>query len=662
MTRAFSRRRLCAAAFVLSGIGFGSLAAVSEAHAALGCRDIPDLMGVYFRKHVAVASGGPEIGFRTADTYLRRQDPQRSLVDRGEAEKLRQSLREAFKDARTGKCKRLLDIHKKLISFQSRTESEVKAILGAEDYAVDETAELVLDPDERERPKSAAERKALLETLTHFQISNYLANDLELAEAKRRLTHRHELRVKRLREQTNAQVFSTFLDAFAASLDPHSSYLSADDLEDFRIGMQLSLEGIGVALSERDGYAVVEQIIPGGAADRLEVLRPQDKIIAVAEEEGEAVDVIDMALRDVVRLIRGRKGSTVHLTVLRQGDEAERFPVSIVRDKIDLDQQAAKLDIEEVEHDGTKLKLGVLELPSFYGDRDSNERLSSRDVRALLEEAREAKVDGLLFDLSRNGGGLLEDAVAISGLFVREGGIVAVKDGGKRSRVMPDPDSKLLYNGPLVVLVSRVSASASEIVAGALRDYNRAVIVGDSQTFGKGTVQSVFPLQPGLGALRITTALFFRPGGDSTQKAGVASHFVIPSRFDVESIGESKQRYVLPEQRIPEFLSDRANAKKEQDRFKAVTPDLVKVLAERSRARVEKDEELQEVVEDLAEREGDDGVVVLSELVENRQNGNGESVEGGTEDAAANDDADDKRPPQTEEALRVLADLVLLSR
>ncbi|NNL86784.1 MAG: tail-specific protease, partial [Myxococcales bacterium] len=333
----------------------------------------------------------------------------------------------------------------------------------------------------------------------------------------------------------------------------------------------------------------------------------------------------------------------------------------IVRDKIDLDQQAAKLEIEEVDSEGKKLKLGVLELPSFYGDRDSNERLSSRDVRKLLEQAREAEIDGLLFDLSRNGGGLLEDAVAISGFFVREGGIVAVKDGGKRSRVMPDPDSKLLYAGPMVVLVSRVSASASEIVAGALRDYQRAVIVGDRRTFGKGTVQSVFPLQPGLGALRITTALFFRPGGISTQKSGVASHFVIPSRFDVDSIGESKQRYVLPEQRIPEFRSERANAKKEEDRFVAITPGIVKALAARSSERVSKDKELQEIVEDLAERNQDDGVVVLSELMEEDRNGADPDAPLGAESAPP-EEAEETRPPQTEEALRVLADLVMLTR
>jgi carboxyl-terminal processing protease len=393
----------------------------------------------------------------------------------------------------------------------------------------------------------------------HFQISNYLASDTELSEARRRVADRYTRARKRWAEQDPEDLYAVYLDSFARALDPHSGYLSADDLEDFQIGMQLSLEGIGVALSERDGYAVVEQVIPGGAADRLDVLRPKDKIIAVADEGGDPVDVIDMALREVVRLIRGKKGSRVRLSVLRQEDKTERFEVAIVRDKIDLEEQAAKLRYETVPVGDRNLKLAVLDLPSFYGDRDPSKRQCSRDVADILRQIQKEEADGLLLDLSRNGGGLLDDAVRISGFFIREGGVVAIKDAASRTRVLPDPDDGTLYSGPMVVLTSRVSASASEILAGALKDYRRAVIVGDDHTFGKGTVQSVIPLRPGLGAMRVTTALFFRPGGNSTQNSGVEADIVLPSLFDAESFGEKSQPYSLPSQRIDPFRSALAN-------------------------------------------------------------------------------------------------------
>ena len=354
-------------------------------------------------------------------------------------------------------------------------------------------------------------------------MSNYLGAGEKLPEAKRLLAHRYELRTKRLRELPQWEIYSIFLDSFATALDPHSNYLSPEAVEDFRISMSLSLEGIGVALSERDGYSVVERIIPGGAADRIEKgLEPNDKIIAVAEDGGESVNIVDMPLREAVSLIRGKKGTKVHLTVLRQGDETQRFPLAIVRDKIDLAEQAASLRFETRERNGKPFKLAIIDLPSFYGDSDPGQRQCTDDVEKLLEQVKEAKADGLLLDLSRNGGGLLEHAVKISGFFIRKGEVVGVQNARGQLSVLSDRDERILYTGPMVVHVSRVSASASEILAGALKDYHRAVITGDDHTFGKGTVQTVTPLPPGLGALKITTARFFRPGGQSTQNDGVS--------------------------------------------------------------------------------------------------------------------------------------------
>lgn len=650
-----------------------------SASAGLGCGDIPDLITIYFQKHIRFHQLSEELRHRTIENYLRRLDPQRVLFLEADVEEISDSLENIFRETEKGDCSRLRELQQEIASRHREVEGFVRGFVGSDEYKMDPTAELLLDPDERGHPKTKEERDALLRILSHFGISNYLSSETELPEAKRRLIHRYELQTRRSVEKRREDIYAEFLDAFATSLDPHSGYLSADDVEDFQIQMQLSLEGIGVALTERDGYAVVEQIIPGGAADRLEVLEPKDKIIAVAEDGEPPVDVIDMALRDVVRLIRGKKGTRVHLTILRQGENTERFQVAIQRDTIDLMEQAAKLSLETVVEDGRKLKIAVLDLPSFYGDQDPSKRKGSRDVARLLLQVKESKADGLILDLSRNGGGLLEDAVAISGFFIREGGIVAVKESDeKEGRVMPDPDDGILFNGPMVILVSRWSASASEILAGALKDYRRALIVGDDHTFGKGTVQSVFPLRPGLGALKITTALFFRPGGASTQNSGVAADVMFPSLLSTNAFGERHKRNSLSAQQIPPFRGDEANGDDEKTQWEPITRPMVAVLAGRSKRRTLENEYFQEIERELADREDDDGVVRLAELIREREEANGRdesskdgvprSGEAGSTDAdtagvaVPTDPEEDADPsPQIREALEILTDMITLS-
>ncbi len=643
----------------------------TTARAALTCGDIPDLTTFFFQKHIAAHQLDEGIRSRTIQTYLKRLDPQRVFFLESERAELEASLRSLFLETRSSDCSRLRRLHQDVLGRNREIEGFVRGFVARDDYSLDTQASLLLDPDERGSPATKAERDELLRTLVHFQISNYLEADATLEEAKQRIIHRYELVTKRVAELSREDLYAQFLDAFANALDPHSSYLSNHVWEDFQIQMELSLEGIGVALTERDGYAVVEQVIPGGATDRASALEPGDRIVAVAEEGRDPVDIIDMALRDVVRLIRGRKGTRVQLTVLRQGESTERFKVAIQRDKIDLEQQAAKLRIESVETEGKTLRVGVLDLPSFYGgDRDPAKRLGSRDVRRLLAQVRREKLDGLLLDLSRNGGGLLEDAVTISGFFIEEGGVVAVRDGGDRGRVLPDPDDSVLYDGPLVILTSRVSASASEILAGALKDYRRAVVVGDDHTFGKGTVQSLFPLRPGLGALKVTTGLFFRPGGSSTQHAGVAADVVTPSLFATDEFGESAQAHSLRAPSIDPFLENGARPRS----WKPVTNELLVELARRSEQRQTENEFFTTMREELAERKSEEGIVRLADLIAER---NGRSDE---EPLAANDGKpaagnaaasvpagadhgdDDELSPHAEEALRVLADLILLSR
>jgi carboxyl-terminal processing protease len=479
------------------------------------------------------------------------------------------------------------------------------------------------------------------------------ASPAVLAKAGKKLIHRQELVTQRSRELTQDDIYADFLDAFARALDPHSNYLPMEVFEDFRIGMELSLEGIGVKLSYRDGYSVVEEIIPGGAAARLDELEPRDKIIAVAQDGGEFVDVIDMDLRDVVRKIRGKRGTKVHLTVLR--DEKERLLVTIVRDKINLESQAASLRVEEVEVSDQKFKLALIELPSFYGDKNPAKRQSSRDIRKLLKEAQQQGVDGVVFDLSRNGGGLLENAVEIAGLFVEDGGVVAVKDTYGKLQVMHDPDDAIVYDGPLVVMTSRVSASASEIVAGAMKDYQRAVLIGDDHTFGKGTVQSMVQLPPGLGALKVTTQLFFRPGGVSTQHEGVASDVLIPATFNVDDFGEKYQPYSLEAQQVAPFVQAESRGDSATAAWPPITGPLLSELSRRSAERVEANEEFQKFEENIAEARARGGVVHVKDIL---------TRDNEEDELHAKEDDTEEEPLSVHqlEALQILADYVAVGR
>jgi carboxyl-terminal processing protease len=613
-------------------------------------------------------------------------DPSKTLLLRPEADAIVSTFSGVFEGASSGDCQPLLEIHARILERYEELEDKARTIVTAEDFAIDPETQLVIDPQERGRPETAEERDNLLRRQIDFQLANYVSAGTSLDESKERLVHRYELFTRRAREFDLDDLHTNFLDAFASSLDPHSNYLSAEALEDFQIAMTLSLEGIGVALSSRDGYSSVERVLPGGAADREASLRTGDRIIGVAQEGGVSVDIIDMALRDVVRLIRGRRDTPVTLTVLREGERTERFQVTIVRDTIDLEEQAAGLRFETVPaapttHDedgnevaGRSYKLAILELSSFYGDRDPSKRQCADDVARLLEQVRKEKADGMVLDLSRNGGGLLDYAVEISGFFIRTGGIVAVRERSGSPEVHEDPNGDVLYAGPLVVLTSRASASASEILAGALQDYGRAVIVGDDHTYGKGTVQTVQQLGPDLGALKVTTAMFYRPGGASTQRSGVTADIRIPSLLNTDRFGEASQPYALEPQRIQAFATEAARSSEDEGRWRPVSARMLAQLASDSQSRVAESSEFQAIVGELAKAEERGGTMRVAEILgEQPVAATSEgapavgAVEGQLASASSPTPADsgeaddeDKPTPQVEEALRILADLIRL--
>ena len=693
-------RELAKGPFLVAAALLALVSQPANALEPLNCERLPQLFQEFLQKHIQFNYLNDELRARAADSYIKRLDSSKSLYLEKEADDLRLALRGVFLDIKNGDCGTLVEIQEDLVTRYGKLEKFSRVTLGDENYTVDPETVLILDPDKRSRPKTPKERELFTKKLIGFQMSNYLSNDLEMPEAKEKLIHRYELMTRRAEEQTETDVYATFLDSFASALDPHSNYLSPEADEDFQIEMTLSLEGIGVALSSQDGYSVVERIVPGGATDKLGVLETKDKIIAVAQEDGEPVDIIDMDLRDVVRLIRGKRGTKVHLTVLRQSEGTQRLNITIVRDRIDLEDAAAKLRFEtlpvpqqtadESEAAQETLKLAVLELPKFYGGRKASDRQSERDMRKLLEDVKEEKADGLLLDLSRNGGGGLDNSVAIAGLFIADGGIVAVKSDGNRIQVLPDPDASIVFDGPLVVLTSRVSASASEIVAGAMKDYRRAVLVGDDHTFGKGTVQSLHPLPPtlGAGALKVTAALFFRPGGDSTQHDGVAMDLVLPSVMAAQEIGEKHQDYSLPTEQIPAFGGiSRTSDQSSNVQWLPITDERLSELRRRSSERIADNEEFDEIRDRAAEVRDKNGIVQLADILnENEEEEEEEEEKVGEEtgvdaEAAAgdvpqsqtetpvkseaeegDDTADDEPSPQQAEALRILIDHVLLTR
>ncbi len=615
---------------------FGSLMAISFVLTAsillptpamarpLQCTDVPVLLEQFLRNHYAFHKLSDQIKTHTIEQFIKILDSMKVNFLEADVALIRQQLGSIFSEVQRGNCSSLETAHALLVKRTQEAKEYIEKYLGP-NYKLDESTEIITNPDLRAYPKTADERNVNLSKFAHFQVSNYLIADTKLDEAKRLIKKRNELGLKRATERKKNEIYDFFMEAFARALDPHSSYMSQDVLEDFQISMQLSLEGIGASLTSEDGYTVIEELIPGGAAAKSKQLKPKDKIIAVAQDGQDPVAVLDMDLRDVVKMIRGKKGTKVRLTILRQGEKSENFQLTLVRDKVDLKEQAAKLTFEKRKVDGKNYKIGVIDLPSFYGGGKGDGRTCYHDMLKLVKEVNEAKVDGLVLDLSKNGGGLLDQAVQIAGLFIRKGGVVATRSTEGRVETLEDQDPETYYSGPLVVLTSRLSASASEILAGALKDYRRALIIGGDHSFGKGTVQVLAPLPDGLGAMKVTTGMFFVPSGISTQHLGVSSDIVLPSVLNSDEIGEKKLDYSLDQQKIDPFVSAEANATEPGRRWIPIDATFVSKLSEKAKERVAKNEKFAKIRKELDESIRNKGLVKLADLrakaTEDKKNG-----------------------------------------
>lgn len=422
------------------------------------------------------------------------------------------------------------------------------------DFSVDEN--IVVDRDKVPFASSSEDMKERWRKNVKLQLLNYTSSGKSIDEAKSKLKKKYELAQKRIDEIDEARLLYIFMNAFTTALDPHSNYLSMEDHEDFEISMKLKLQGIGVRLSSEDGFVIVESIITGGAADKLPQdlqLKPRDKIMAVAQDKGEFTDVIDMDLRDVVKLIRGKIGTTVRLNIMRESSGGtERLVVPIVREEIQLQDSDASAEVKNYTRNNRTYKVGYIKLPSFYEDAEKD-KSSYGDVNRLLGEIVRDKADVVVLDLRGNPGGLLSESIRIAGLFIEEGPVVQIKNKNNPPLRYFIDKEQVHYTGPLVVLIDGFSASASEILAGAIKDYRRGLIIGPGNTFGKGTVQSYRELSSRLGAIKTTTHIFYQPSGTSNQLWGIAPDVVVPDMSSIWKIGESETRFPLKWENIPKL-------------------------------------------------------------------------------------------------------------
>ena len=405
-----------------------------------------------------------------------------------------------------------------------------------------------------------ANSTAELDDLWRKRIKNTVLN-LKLAGKEDKdisdlLLKRYESQMNRIKQINSEDAFQSYMNAITYTFDPHTQYMSPRNSENFNINMSLSLQGIGAVLRSENENTIVERLVTGGPADKAAQLKPSDKIIGVAQGDQDMVDVIGWRLDEVVDLIRGPKDSTVKLDIISGSGQTEKHEtIAIVRDEVKLEDRAAQSETIQIKREEKDYNVGVIDIPAFYADfeaknaNDPNYRSTTRDVSKLIEGLqKDKKLDGLIIDLRNNGGGSLAEVNNLVGLFIPQGPTVQVHYSFGHTQVLSDQDPSQLYKGPLVVLTNRLSASASEIFAGAIQDYGRGLVVG-SQTFGKGTVQTLIPLFR--GQMKVTNAKFYRVSGESTQHRGVIPDILYPEIYDTDKIGESSLEEALPWDKIP---------------------------------------------------------------------------------------------------------------
>ena len=591
-----SEKRFVVILFLAMALG-GCLAAQTEAQREKE-RQVMRTVGIFLEQgHISRQPLDDSVSVRALDAYLESLDPMKLYFNRSDIDEFTARREEIDDMLRAGDPRFANMVFDHLLErIDERVEKAEELLAEEYDFTLHES--FVVD-------REAAEYAGELESgerwrkRIKYDLLGLKVNGVPDEEATERLLRRYRRYRDRMRQSDRNDVLGLFLNAVTTSYDPHTTYLSPKGYEDLEMQLTLNYQGIGALLQERDGYALVEDVLPGGAAEKDGKLKAGDRIVSVGQgDDGEMVDVVGMRLTDVVQLIRGEEGTVVRLGVL-PGSSEQTVIYKLVRARTELRDNAASGEVVEAETkpDGSVLRVGVINLPSFYLDEQRarerrDYRSSTRDTRRILEEFKAQGVDAVVLDLRWNGGGPLSEAVDITGLFIDRGPVVQVKQMDGTVRVYRDRNRGMAWEGPLIVLTSRLSASASEIVAGAIVDYQRGLTVGDSATHGKGTVQTVIGLgPPENGALKLTVQQFYRPSGLSTQLQGVLADIELPSLTNGMMDGESDLPNALPVDRIEAVP---------HPSYEQVTPYMKRALREASQSRRAESEVFSAIRDDIA--------------------------------------------------------------
>jgi len=646
-------------------------------------RHLSDIMAKCLMPHVARNELTPELAAATLSNYV-------EMLDYGKVYLLQPDVDDAYASRlkfpqayENGTWQFVTGVYARFLQRVEEQTSNVVALLDSPRFNLDTNRAIVVDPKKTGYPATAAEARARIEDQLQYQVAYLVSIGEPLTGAVVKVKQRRLRSSKQFHEFTQQDRLGFFLNAFCRALDPHTSYMSFEDAEDFQINMALALEGIGALLGSEEGVTVINGLTPGGPAEKSSLVKPGDKILAVAQgKDGAFDDIYDMDLRDVVKKIRGKKGTVVRLKIVRTTVKGtESSTVVLTREKVKLEDQAARMEYVLVARTNAPgsvrhYRVAVIELPSFYADPGAkpffggkSTRSAVSDVRRLLRACQTSAVDGVVVDLQRNGGGLLDEAVDVAGLFIRRGNVVVSRDRFSVGRIYEDEDAAVEYSGPLVLTVSRATASGAEIVAGALQDYRRALIIGGDHTFGKGTIQQIMPLPGKLGMLRITVGEYFIASGRSTQNEGVRSDIVVPSELAAFDIGERYEPNALPARSVSNILSSTQRIGAGGSGWEPVTTSIVTHVAGSSQARVKESAEFKKVSESVRKIKEDRAKerVVIASLLQNastNKQGNGSAA------TSPEKDADDvvapsglTRPPITNdvvilEAVQILTDWV----
>ncbi|QGJ71435.1 Periplasmic tail-specific proteinase [Planctomycetales bacterium 10988] len=551
-----------------------------------------------------------EISKRWLDNFLTSLDPLKLYFYKQDVDYFKQSETKLDDWGRRGDISFAYDIFKTYLQrVDERVEYALEFLDEKHDFTVDE--EMTIKPEAAQYAQNPQQAKDIWRKRIKYDLLVLKADKEDPKEAIDRLKRRYRSFSQRMHLSSADDLLERYLTSMTTSYDPHTTYMSPDTLENFQIQMRAALDGIGASLRFEDGYTIVTEIVPGGAAARDGRLKPEDRVVAVGQgKDGPMEDVVSMGLSDVVHLIRGERGSVVRLEVISEGKK-ERKVIDITRDKIELTGSEARQIILEAgkKPDGSPYKIGVINLPSFYMDMQaaqegkSDYKSTTRDVLEILNNKKDGfkaqGVDALVMDLRLNGGGSLSEAIKLTGLFIDEGPVVQVKDFRGNVEEHDDTDAGVAWKGPLVVLTSTMSASASEIFAAAIQDYNRGIVVGDDRTHGKGTVQSLLDLgqqlfpganPPNLGALKLTMQQFYRPAGESTQKVGVTPDIELPSVRSHFDSGEESLDYAIEADKIRPA---------DFDKVAYVNDNVLNQLRATSNQRVYNNEDFQKVIRNI---------------------------------------------------------------